>query len=262
MLIGAFAGVFGSAWTGSVWGGAVVALVVGGLVGLIHAFVVIGLGANQVVSGAAINLTAYGLTTFLNRTIFGMAPPQVPGFETLKVPVLGDLPIIGTTLFEHIPLVYILYALVPLIGIVLFRTQWGLRLRAIGEMPQAADSAGVPVARTQVIAVVVCGALAGLAGTFFSLGNVRFFTDNMTAGNGFIALAVVIVAKWYPGRAVLVSLLFGAATALALRAQAFQLPIPYAILFMLPYLLTLLVYAGVVGRTRTPEALGKLYVRD
>ncbi len=259
MLIGAFAGVFGAARTGSVWGGVLAALLAGGLVGLLHGVVVIFLGANQVVSGAAINLGAAGLTTFLNRTVFGLSPAPVASFESIQLPILGD-PLRG--LFEYIPLVYALYLFAPLMGILLFRTQWGLRLRAIGESSQAAESAGVAVARTQLIAVIGCGMLAGLAGTFFSLGNVHFFTDNMTAGSGFIALAVVIVAQWSPGRAVLVSLLFGAATALALRAQAFQLPIAYAVLFALPYVLTLLVYAGVVGRTRTPAALGRVYTKE
>jgi ABC-type uncharacterized transport system permease subunit len=262
MLTGAFAGVLGSYLTGSVWGGVGVALLAGGLVGFFHAIICVILGANQVVSGAAINLGALGLTTFLNRAIFGQSPPAVRSFESFPIPILSQIPVIGPMLFDHIPLVYLIYLLVPLMAILLFRTQWGLRLRAIGEKPEAAESAGVPVIRTKIIAVVSCGMLAGLAGTFYSLGNVRFFTENMTAGNGYIALAVVIVANWRPQWTIPAALLFGAANALALRAQAFQAPIPYQLLFMLPYVLTLLVYAGLIGRSRMPAALGKLFLKD
>ncbi len=258
MLIGAFAGVFGAARSGSVWGGVAAAVFAGGLIGLLHGVIVVVLGADQVVSGAAINLGALGLTTFLNRTLFGLKPAPVPAFEALSLPSLG----VFRPLFEYIPLVYILYAAAPIMAVVLFRTQWGLRLRAIGENPRAAASAGIPIRRTQVIAITLGGMLAGLAGTFYSLGNVHFFTDNMTAGNGYIALAVVIVAQWQPIRAVGVALLFGAVTALSLRAEAFQLPVAYAILFALPYLLTLIVYAGFGGRSRMPGALGKVYTRD
>lgn len=257
MLIGAFAGVLGSWLTHNVWGGLATALLAGGSIGLLHGVVSILLGANQVVSGAAINLGALGLTTYLNRAIFGSKPPPVPAFEPLSVPILSRLPFIGPALFEHIPLVYFIYGLAILAGVIVFRTQWGLRLRAIGENPEAAASAGIPVIRWQMLAVIVCGMFAGVAGTFFSLGNIRYFTDNMTAGNGFIALAVVIMARWRPQRAIVAALVFGAANALAFRFQAFNIPVPYELLLMLPYVLTLLVYVGVVGRTRPPNALGK-----
>jgi simple sugar transport system permease protein len=242
MLVGAFTGVLGSALSGSVWGGLALAILAGGLVGLLHAGATVLLGTDQVISGAAINLGALGLTAFLNREIFGQTPPPVPSFEPFRLPLLGDLPLVGPALFNHIPLVYIVLALAPLATLALFRTPWGLRLRAVGEAPEAAASAGIHVRRYQIVAVTLGGMFAGLAGTYFSLGNVRVFTENMAAGNGFIALAVVIVARWRPNRAVLVALLFGAASALAFRAQAFQLALPYELLLALPYALTLLVY--------------------
>lgn len=262
MLGGAFAGVVGSWWLHSVWGGVLVAVGVGGVVGLLLALVSVYLGVNQVVAGTALNLAAGGLTTFLNRQIFGASPPAVPSFAAVPFPGLHRLPLVGDILFDHIPLVYLVYLLVPFFGVVLFRTGWGLRLRAVGENPPAAASAGIRVRRTRAVGLIICGMLAALGGTYYSLGNVKFFTDNMTAGNGFIALAVVIVARWNPFWVVPAALVFGAASALGLRAQAFHIGIPYEFLFMLPYVLTLLIYAGVIRRGRMPAALGTDYKVD
>jgi len=259
LLLGAFSGVVGSWWTHCVWGGVAFALVIGAIAGLLLTWISIFMGVNQVVAGAALNLAAAGTTTFLNREIFGDNPPTVPGFETLPVPLLHEIPILGPIFFEQIPLVYLIYLLGPLAGIILFRTHWGLRLRAVGERPRAAESAGVRVKQYRMSALVLCGMLASLGGTYYSLGTIRFFTENMTSGNGFIALAIVIVARWNPYWIIPVSLLFGAAGALALRAQTFHLGIPFEFLFMLPYLLTMLIYAGVVGPARPPAALGHEY---
>jgi ABC-type uncharacterized transport system permease subunit len=257
MLLGAFSGVVGSWWMQSVWGGVAFALIVGAMVGLLLTWVSVFMGVNQVVAGAALNLAAVGTTTFLNREIFGENPPAVPGFEPLPVPFLHDIPIIGPVCFDQIPLVYIIYLLAPAAGYILYRTNWGLRLRAVGEKPRAAESAGIRVKRYRMMALVLCGMLASLGGTYYSLGSVRFFTENMTSGNGFIALAIVIVARWNPYWVIPVSLLFGAAGALALRAQTFHIPIPFEFLFMLPYLLTMLIYGGIMGPARPPDALGK-----
>jgi simple sugar transport system permease protein len=256
LLLGAFFGVVGSWWTHCVWGGVLLALAVGAVGGLLLTWISIFLGVNQVVAGAALNLAAAGLTTFLNREIFGQNPPAVPGFEAWPVPLLDRIPIVGPILFDQIPLVYLVYLLAPLGGLILFRTNWGLRLRAVGEKPRAAASAGVRVRRYRMVALVIGGMLASLGGTYYSLGTVRFFTENMTSGNGFIALAVVIVARWNPYWLIPVSLLFGGAGALALRAQAFHVGIPFEFLFMLPYLLTMLIYGGVIGPARPPASLG------
>jgi len=259
LLLGAFSGVVGSWWTHSVWGGVLFALVIGALAGLLLTWISIFMGVNQVVAGAALNLVAAGTTTFLNREIFGDNPPAVAGFEPWAIPVLDRIPILGPICFDQIPLVYLIYLMGPLAGLILFRTNWGLRLRAVGEMPRAAESAGVRVGRYRMLALVICGMLASLGGTYYSLGTIRFFTENMTSGNGFIALAIVIVARWNPYWIIPVSLLFGAAGALALRAQTFHLGIPFEFLFMLPYLLTMLIYGGVVGPARPPASLGKEY---
>jgi ABC-type uncharacterized transport system permease subunit len=259
MLGGAFAGVVGSWWLHSVWGGVLLAVCTGGVVGWLLAVISVYLGVNQVVAGTALNLAAAGLTTFLNRAIFGASPPAVASFATVPVYGLHRLPLVGAVFFDQIPLVYLIYLLVPVAGALLSRTGWGLRLRAVGENPAAAASAGIRVRRTRTFALIVCGMLAALGGTYYSLGNVQFFTDNMTAGNGFIALAVVIVARWNPFWVAPAALVFGGASALALRAQAFHAPIPYEFLFMLPYVLTLLIYGGVVRRGGMPAALGTDY---
>lgn len=262
MLLGAFSGVVGSWGTHSVWGGVAFALLVGGAVGLLLAWISIFMGVNQVVAGTSLNLAAAGATTFLNREIFGENPPTVAGFEPFSVPLIHDIPVLGTIFFEHIPLVYLIYLIAPAAGYILFHTSWGLRLRAVGEKPRAAESAGIRVRRYRTVALVICGMLAALGGTYYSLGSVKFFTENMTGGNGYIALAVVIVARWNPFWVIPVSLLFGVAGALALRAQTFHIGIPYEFLFMLPYVLTLLVYAGFRGPARMPASLGREYVPD
>jgi simple sugar transport system permease protein len=175
---------------------------------------------------------------------------------------LSDIPILGDIFFRNSVLVYVTYLLIPVLAFVLMKTEWGLKLRSVGEHPEAADSLGVPVLRTRYLAVLLCGALAGLAGCFFSLVQLNQFVEGMTGGRGFIALAVVIVGKWNPWRLALVALLFGMLDALALRAQALAIGLPYHLLLALPYVVTLLVYAGLVGQARPPAALAQPYVRD
>jgi len=258
MLTGAFCGVLGSMLTGSVWGGLAVAIFAGAAVGGLHAFLCITLKADEILSGIAINFAALGLTTFLNRTIFGRTPDPVNAFEPLAIPFLADLPLLGPLFFHHIPLVYLLYLAAPVAWYVLFRTRAGLRLRSIGEDPAAASGCGVPVKLYQYGAMLACGALAGASGTYASLGNIQYFTENMTAGNGFIALAVVIVGRWNPLIVMGVAVLFGAVWSLALRGQGMEDFLPYEILLMLPYVLTLVAYFFLSGgRQAMPAALGQ-----
>lgn len=258
MLTGAFTGVLGSSLTGSVWAGLCCAILAGAAVGALHAFVSLTLRADAILSGVAINFAALGLTTFLNRTVFGPTPEAVNAFEPWAVPLLSRMPVVGGLFFQHTPLVYLLYGSAPLAWLFLYRLRAGLRLRAAGEDPRAATAAGVPVVKFQYIATITCGALAGMAGTYASLGSVQYFTENMTAGNGFIALAVVIVGRWNPLLVVAASLLFGGVWALALRGQAFSDALPYELLLMLPYLLTLLAYFLMGGgRGCMPASLGK-----
>jgi len=258
MLTGAFCGVLGSMLTGSVWGGLLFAVLSGALAGALHAFLCVTLKADEILSGIAINFAALGLTTFLNRTIFGRTPEPVDAFEPVAIPVLSELPILGPLFFNHIPLVYILYAAAPVAWFVLFRTRTGLRLRSIGEDPAAASGCGVPVKLYRYGAMLVCGSLAGASGAYASLGNIQYFTENMTAGNGFIALAVVIVGRWNPLIVMGVALLFGAVWSLALRGQGIENFLPYEILLMLPYVLTLVAYFLLSGgRQAMPAALGQ-----
>lgn len=258
MLTGAFCGVLGSMLTGSVWAGVACAVLAGASVGALHALLVLIIKADQILCGVAINFAALGLTTFLSRTIFGRTPDPVAAFESVPLPLLSDIPWLGDLLFNHVPPVYLIYLTVPIAWWILFRSHIGLRMRAIGEAPEAAAATGIPVIRYQFFATVACGAMAGLAGTYASLGSVRFFTENMTAGNGFIALALVIVGRWNPLHIMAIGILFGAVWSLALRSQTSDALLPYEVLLMLPYVLTLVVYFIAGGkRSGMPAALGR-----
>ena len=263
MLCGALGATLGVYYTGSPWLGVLSGILAGMLVALVQGFFSITLAVNQIVVGIALNIASLGATTFISRSVFGVTEStQVLGLESVRLPFLGSIPILGDALFNHSVLVYITYLLIPVVALVLTRTEWGLSLRAVGEHPEAADSLGVSVARTRYMAVLVCGMLAGLAGCFFSLVQLNMFVEGMTGGRGFIALAVVIVGKWNPWHLALVSLLFGMLDAVALRAQALNIGLPYHLLLALPYIVTLLVYAGLVGRARPPAALAQPYIRD
>jgi simple sugar transport system permease protein len=260
MLSGAFGGMLGAYYSGSPWIGLVVAMAAGGTVALIHALISVTIRGNQVVSGAAINIAVLGLTTFLVRTIFGVGQrPTVASFDKWPIPLLSDIPVVGVVFFQHIPLVYIGYLLVPISSFLLFRTTWGLKIRAVGEHPLAADTVGIWVAGWRYGMTVLCGVLAGIGGAFLSLGQLNMFLENMTAGRGFIALAAVIFGRWRPFLVSLAVALFGAADASTLRLQALNVQIPYQIVLMIPYLLTFLAFIGLVGRTVPPAALGLPY---
>lgn len=263
ILAGAFTGVLGAHLTGDPWTGLLCGVLGGLALALVHALVSVTLAGDQVVSGIALNVIAVGTTTFLARLIFGVVDrPAVPHFAPLELPILSSLPVLGEALFRQAAPVYIVAALVPAAWFVLARTNWGLRARAVGEHPRAAESLGVSVGRVRYAVMALCGALAGLAGAILSLAEVNMFVEGMSGGRGFIALAVVIVAKWHPVRAAAIALLFGALEAAGLRLQSLDLSIPYQFVLMLPYLLTLLVYAGFIGKTRVPGALGVPYLRD
>jgi len=263
MLSGAFAGVVGAYYTGNPWVGVLVGLAVGALLGLIHAFASVTVRGNQIVSGVAINLISLGLTTYLLRLFWGLQEkPRVAGFAVWRIPVLGDIPFIGEVLFQHIPLVYIAFLLVPLAHFIVFRTPWGLSLRAVGEHPRAADTLGIGVYRTRYLCVMISGALAGLGGAFLSVGQLQTFVENMSAGRGFIALAALIFGKWMPARTMLACLLFGGAQAAMVRIPALNYNISPQLLSMLPYLVTLLAFVGLVGRTTPPAAIATPYAKE
>jgi simple sugar transport system permease protein len=263
MLAGAFGAVVGSHVTGNPWLGLVCGMGAGILISLPHGLISINLGGDQIVSGVSLNLVALGLTTFLFRRTFGITDqPQVAGFEPLDIPFLSQIPVLGPSLFSQSILAYIAVALGLVLWVLLFRSRWGLRWRAAGDDPTALDTVGVSVDRTRWGALLVCAALAGMAGAAISLGQLFTFIENMTGGAGYVALALVIVARWNPLWAVVVAVAFGAAEAIALRVQAVGVTlIPYQLSLMLPYVLTLVVYGLAARSGRAPRALGKPFVK-
>ncbi len=263
LLTGAFVSAVGVFFTGNVWLGTLAALVAGGLVGLLHAYLCVTMRVDQLVSGLAINLAAAGLTAFWARVIFESNSAQkFQGFSPIGIPILKNIPILGPLLFNQDPLVYFLFLLVPLSTYLLFRTSLGLALRAVGEYPRAADTAGVSVTLVRYVSVILSGCLSGLGGGYLVLVHVKFFTEGISAGKGFIALAALIFGRWHPLGAVLACLLFGATEALQLRIQAFNLNIPYQFLTMLPYVIALLALVGLAGKSTPPAALGIPYVKE
>lgn len=263
MLMAAFGGVLGVHLTGSPVAGLFIGVAMGVLIAVVQGYVAINLGADQIVSGIALNIAALGITGYLSRAIWeGGNVPQVAGFDTLHPPLLSDLPVLGPILFEQSAFVYIAAALTVFSWWALTKTSWGLRLRACGEDPHASDSLGIDVLRLRWQAMLICGVFAALGGVFLSLGQLFTFSDGMTGGRGFIALAVVIIAGWSPVKAVGAALLFSAFEAFALRVQATNIDVPAELLLALPYIVTLIVYAVAVGKIAMPAALGRSYVRQ
>lgn len=261
MLVGAFGGVLGAYVSGDPWVGLVAAAASGMLLAALHGLTCIVFRAEQIVSGIALNLIALGLTSFLLPVIFGDNTESVAGFESFAVPLLHDLPVLGPVFFEQSPAVYVVYALIPLTMFILYRTRWGLEVQACGENPHGADTVGVAVARIRFAAVLYAGVLAGLGGGVLALSGLRFFVDNIAGGRGFIALAAVIFGNWKPGYVALAAWFFGCVDALQLQLQARGVPISGEFLTVLPYVATLLVLAGFVGRSRMPSQLARVYTR-
>ena len=262
MLISAFAGVVGAYLSGSAWVGLGFAMAAGLSFALIHALMCVTFEADQIISGTAINLLALGGTGFLMVEVFGQGgtSPRVPRFGSLGIPVLQDIPLVGPALFDQSLLVYLMYVLVPITFFVVFRTPFGLRLRATGEVPEAVDTAGVSVARMRYYGVGLSGILAALGGAYLSMGLLSAFTEGMTNGRGFIALAALIFGRWNPVGAAGAALLFGFAQAITFRAG--QEAVPVEFLQMLPYILTIIVLAGFGGRAIAPAAIGKPYRKE
>src|SRR5215211_725109 len=263
MLIGAFFGIFGSDLLGSWLLGILAGVAAGAVIGLVHAFVSIRLRADQVVSGTGINFLAIGVTGYVFIYHYGDqgTPTDISRAPNVTLPLIEDIPFIGEAIGRMNVLTWVALILVPILSVYLFRTRGGLRLRSVGEKPRAADSLGLPVLRTRYLAVTASGALAAAGGAFLSIGLVGSFNEQMTNGRGFIALAAVIFGGWRPVGALAGALLFGFSTALAQRLPAFSEST--AVLFQaLPYVLTLVVVAGVIGRSRPPAAIGVPYVKE
>ena len=262
MLISAFAGVVGSFYSGSAAVGLLTALGAGLLFALIHAVMCITFEADQIISGTAINLLALGGTGFLMVEFFGSGgtSPRVSSFEPIALPGLADIPVIGPALFGQSLIVYLMYLLVPVTFFVVFRTPFGLRLRASGEVPEAVDTVGVSVARMRYYGVALSGLLAALGGAYLSMSLLSAFTENMTGGRGFIALAALIAGRWNPIGAAVAALIFGLAQAITFRVAQDVIPIEFIQMF--PYILTIVVLVGFGGRAIAPSALGKPYRKE
>lgn len=262
LLTGAFASAAATFFTDNVWLGVLASLVAGGLVGLLHALLCVSLQVNQLVSGLAINLVTAGLTSFLARLVFSGGAQRLPGIEAISIPGLVNLPIFGPLLFNQDVLVYLLVLLVVFTTYFLFYTNPGLTLRAVGEYPRSADTAGISVQLVRYLSVTMSGCLAGLGGAYLALVQVKFFAEGMSAGKGFIAIAALIFGMWHPVGTTLACLLFGATEALQLRIQAYGANIPYQFLVMLPYASALLALVGLAGKSTPPAALGVPYQKE
>lgn len=264
MIMGAFMGVYGSYISGSPWVGALMGMLGGMMASLILGFMSITAKVDQVVAGTGINILFLGLSSYLLNILFGIGgkPSKVVAFQDVPIPFLSDIPVVGKIFFNQNPLVYIAFLLVPICYYVIYRTPFGLALRAVGEHPRAADSVGINVIKIRYTAIIISGLLGGLGGAFLSIAQLSVFMEKMTAGRGYVAWSTVTVGKWNPFGIFGASLLFGAAEALQLRLQAFGIEIPYQFFLMLPYVLTMLVLAGVVGRTVGPGAMGKSYAKE
>jgi len=264
IIAGALGGALGAISFGSAGMGVVAGALAGGAAAAVFAAFAIGLGTDQIITGTAVTLGGLGLTGAVYQARFGVTGTalSVPTLSPLSVPALSDLPLFGTALFQQAPTTYLAYALAPLLWWFLFRTPLGLELRAAGEDPDAAAAAGVRVRWMRFHAAVFGGVLAGIAGVHLALAHAGTFSENMSAGRGFIAIAVVVLGRWNPLAVLAAALLFGAASALQFLLQALGLDLPYQIFLALPYLLTLAALAGWVGRVRAPAALATTWPRD
>ena len=265
LLAGAFASAMIASLTQQPLLGLVGAMVAGVLVSFVLAAFSIKYLVDQVIVGVVLNVLVIGLTSFLYSTLLSPntellnSPPQ---FERINIPFLSEIPIVGPVLFRQTLIIYLMYIAVAVVWFGLFKTKWGLRLRAVGEHPQAADTVGINVNSTRFWNVSLAGAIAGLGGAFFTLGAVGAFNKEMTAGAGFIALAAVIFGRWDPIRATLAALLFGFATNLQSVLGIIGSPVPSEFMLMLPYVVTIFAVAGLVGHVRAPAASGKPYIKS
>lgn len=247
--------------------GLIGAILAGGLLGLFHAWLSVTFRVDQIVSGTVINILALGLTSFLSQRFLQPIQALNSGgtFKILPIPGLSSIPIIGPLFFEQRFIIYLLFILVIVVHVVLFYTRWGLRTIAVGEHPKAADTLGINVFRMRYLNVIMGGMVAGLGGAYFTIGSVGRFDEALTAGKGFIGLAAMIFGKWTPFGAFGASLIFGFADALQVKLQGLgidQVPIPSEFLLMAPYIVTMIVLAGVIGRAIPPASDGVPYEKD
>ncbi|MBS3178562.1 MULTISPECIES: ABC transporter permease [unclassified Pseudoclavibacter] len=267
LLAGAFTSALIGSMTGNPFLGLLGAILAGMLVSLILAVFSIRYLVEQVVVGVVINMLVIGLTNFLYSGVmtrdsgFLNTIAQNEKYPRFAIPLLSDIPVIGPLLFDNTFIVYLMFITVPVLTFALFKTRWGLRLRAVGEHPKAADTVGIKVNKTRFWNVLLSGAIAGAGGSFFTLGSVGSFSQEMTSGQGYIALAALIFGRWHPVYATLAALLFGFASNLKTLVSQVGANIPPEFMAMIPYIVTILAVAGFVGQSRGPAAAGKPYVK-
>jgi general nucleoside transport system permease protein len=264
MLAGAFFALAATYFSGSIALGLGAGMLAAVAIDAIFAMLVVNLAANQVVTGTALNILALGVTGVFYRKLFGVTGKAFMVTPVAKIPLgpLARIPVLGPVLFNQNALVYFTFILIPIFWYVISRTRYGLRIRAAGERPEAADALGLGVYRIRWEALIVAGVLTGLAGAYLTLAYANTFVENISAGRGFVALSVVILGRWNPWGLAAASVLFGAAMALQFGLQALGTVVPYQLFLALPYALTLVVLAGVGGQAAAPSALGEPYRRQ
>ncbi|UCC63490.1 MAG: ABC transporter permease [Anaerolineae bacterium] len=265
MLGGAFTSVVFASVSGSLFVGVVAGALTGVLLALLHALLSIRFKVDQIVSGTGIIILALGLTSYLQRAVLNIYPElnqPGPAISAASIPALWKIPVIGPLLFNQSPIIYTLFLLLAVTHVIMYSTRWGLRIRAVGEHPLAADTLGINVFRTRYISVLVSGAVAGLAGVYMSIGAAGRFNEGMTAGKGFLGLAAMIFGNWNPAGALLGSLIFGFFDSWQEKLAILQVGVAPDLLGMAPYLATMVVLAGIVGRARMPAADGQPYEKQ
>jgi len=260
MLMGAFTGFFVTLTSGSPYIGLAAAMVVGAGMGLIMGLVSITLKAEQGISGIGLFMLGWGLSGLFYRLYVG-GITNINGLEPVAIPVLSSIPFLGPALFSHTIVVYLAFLLVPVCWVVLFKTKWGLKVRAVGTTPQAADTLGVSVNLIRYQCLILGSMMAGLAGAALTVGNTHMFADNITAGRGFIAVALVYFGRWSPWGILAGALLFSMADSAQLWVQVLGINFPYELAVILPYVVTIIALAMTFGRIWAPAALGKPYER-
>ncbi len=263
LLAGAFTGALVGSLVGGV-GGLLAAVAIGGLFGFLLAALVVTYRVDQIIAGVVINLFVLGVTSYVSSQVYSEHRflNNAPIFSPIRIPVLADLPVLGPMLFQHNLFVYGAIIMVASATYYLFHTRMGLRARSVGEHPRAADTLGINVYRTRYVNVTVAGMVAGFGGAWFTLGSVGRFDENMTNGLGYIGLAAMIFGRWHPVGALMAALVFGFANSLQQKLALLNTPIPSEFLAMAPYIATIVLVAGIVGRARAPAADGQAYVKE
>ena len=263
MIMGAFGGFSAVYFTGNLWLGVLVAMILGGLTALIMAFMSVTARVNQAVAGVMIGIFGWGFVAFLMRVVLGGSYiPARERFEAINIPVLSQIPVLGPILFSNNILVYLAFLIVPILAFLLSHTNFGMKIIAVGENPEAADTLGINVSLVRYLAVIFGGIMAGLGGACLSLAYTKVFSEDIIAGRGWIAIALVVFGGWNPYKILGGVLLFSLVDALQLRLQGLGFMIPYQFFIMLPYLLTVVALIIVSRRATAPASLGKPYTRE